>query len=116
MSDKIDLIYDLLKTEREESSNFRREVRDSHKETDQRLAKLEAQGEVQNQQLAEHMRRTEVLESLHMSNESKIEEHSDRIEKLEAPGEALSMFKKWIIAVGGVAGALVAVAKFIGLF
>lgn len=116
MSDKIDLIYDLLREHRADTAEFQREVRDSHKKSDERLAKLEAQGEVQNQQLAEHMRRTEVLEDLHMSNEAKIGVNRQRIEKLEEPKKALSLLKKWIIGTGAVSGALVAIAKFIGLF
>jgi hypothetical protein len=116
MSDKLDLIYDLLKADREEASDFRKEVRDSHKKTDDRLSKLEAQGEVQNQQLAEHMRRTEVLEDLHMSNEGKIGANSERITKLEEPRKALSLMKRWFLGAGAVAGAAVAIAKFMGLF
>lgn len=114
--DKLDLIYDLLKADREEASDFRKEVRDSHRKTDDRLSKLELQGEVQNQQLAEHMRRTEVLEDLHMSNEGKIGLNTKRIEVLEEPGKALSLVKKWILGTGAVAGALVAIAKLMGLF
>jgi hypothetical protein len=80
MSDKLDLIYDLLKQDREEASDFRREVRSSHQRTDERLqkietetterlAKIEALDEVQNTQLAEHMRRTDILEELHKIKE-----------------------------------------------
>lgn len=116
MSDKLDLIYDLLKADREEASDFRKEVRESHKDTGERLTQLEAQGNVQNQQLAEHMRRTEVLEDLHMSNEGKIGAHETRIVKLEEPGKALSLVKKWILGTGAVAAALGAIAKFMGLF
>lgn len=116
MSDKIDLIYDLLREHKADTAEFQKEVRESHKKSDERLAKLEAQGEVQNQQLAEHMRRTEVLEDLHMSNEAKIGVNRERIDKLEAPGKALSLVKKWIIGTGAIAGALAAIAKFMGLF
>ena len=116
MSDKLDLIYDLLKADREEAATFRKEVRESHKETGERLTKIEALDEVQNQQLAEHMRRTEVLENLHMSNEGKIGANTGRIEKLEEPGKALSLVKKWFLGAGAVAGAAVAIAKFMGLF
>lgn len=115
-NDKIDLIYDLLKSDREEAADFRKEVRQAHKDTEERLTKIEALDEVQNQQLAEHIRRTEVLEALHMSNEGKIGVHENRITKLEEPGKALSLVKKWILGTGAVAGALVAIAKFMGLF
>lgn len=116
MADKTDLIYDLLKAEREESSDFRKEVRESHRETAERLAKLEAQSEVQNQNLAEHMRRTDILEDLHLSNEAKIGVISGRVDSLEEPKKALKLIIKWIVSVGAVSTALVAIIKFFGLF
>lgn len=120
MANKTDLIYDLLKTDREEAADFRKEVRESHKEvstklnniqleTADRLSKIEALDEVQNIQLTEHMRRTDILEKLHLDNQH-------RIKKLEEPKLAMSQVKKWVLAAGAVAGALVAIAKFIGMF
>jgi len=116
VSNKLDLIYDLLKADREDGAAFRKEVRESHKDTGDRLSKLETQGEVQNQQLAEHIRRTEILESLHMSNEGKIGLHEDRIIKLEEPAKVVSVLKKWVIGASAVVTAIVTIAKFIGLF
>ena len=101
MSDKIDLIYDLVKSDREESAEFRKEVRDTNKQVDERLVLIEAG-------LAEHMRRTDLLEDLHKDNAS-------RIQKLEEPVKALSTFKKVMVWFGAVAGAIVAIAKLIGL-
>lgn len=120
MSDKIDLIYDLLKQDREEASDFRREVRDSHRDTadklnklesstSERLAKIEATNETQNTQLEEHMRRTDILEDLHRDNEK-------RIVKLEEPRKTWGVIKKWLLGAGAVAGALLAISKFLGLF
>jgi hypothetical protein len=118
--EKIDLIYDLMKQDREESADFRKEVRQSHvnhgerlqkieTETTERLAKIEALDEVQNQQLAEHMRRTDILEELHRDN-------SKRIQMLEEPGKVVKTLKKWLLGLGAVAGAAVAISKFLGLF
>lgn len=124
MSDKLDLIYDLLKSDREDAAEFRKEVRESHKKTDdrlqkietetsERLTKIEALDEVQNQQLAEHIRRTNILEDLHKDNEK-------RIVKLEEPAKIKKTIKEYLITSGKVAGALVAVgsaiAYFMGLF
>lgn len=116
MSEKLDLIYDLLKSDREEASDFRKEVRESHRDTGERLGKLEHNSQVQNSQLQEHMRRTEILEDLHVSNEGKIGVNSHRIEKLEEPRKVIGVLKKWVLGVGGVAGAAVAIARLLGLF
>ena len=124
MSDKTDLIYDLLKTDREEATDFRKEVRASHKETgeklsklstetSERLTKIEATNTVQNQQLDEHMRRTDILEDLHRDN-------LQRIVVLEEPAKLRKSLREKIIIAGKVAGALVAIcgaaAYFLGLF
>lgn len=116
MSDKLDMIYDLLKADREEAADFRKEVRESHKDTGERLTTLEAQGQVQNQQLGEHMRRTEILEDLHGINASRIDGHDEKIAELEKPRMVFSTLKKWILGAGALAGALVAIAKFTGMF
>lgn len=124
MNDKIDLIYDLLKQDRSEAADFRKEVRDSHNRTDEkltkietetseRLSKIEGTTQVHNEQLAEHMRRTDILESLHRDNEA-------RIIKLEEPGKFRAYMRKHIIIIGKIAGALMAIggaiAYFMGLF
>ena len=51
-----------------------------------------------------------------MSNEGKIGVHEERINKLEEPGKALSLVKKWILGAGALSAALAAIAKFMGLF
>lgn len=120
MSDKIDLIYDLLKQDREEASDFRKEVRQAHKKTDEklqkietetseRLSKIESLDEIQNSQLAEHIRRTNVLEELYTDSES-------RITKLEEPAKLAKAAKKWILGVGALSGSILAVCKLLGLF
>ena len=114
--DKIDMIYDLLKADRDEASDFRKQVREAHITTKSSIVKLEAQGEIQNQQLSEHMRRTEVSDSLHMSNEGKSGVHENRIVKLEEPAKVMIVLKKWLIGLGAVTGSTVAIAKFLGLF
>jgi hypothetical protein len=119
VSDKIDLIYDVVKTEREESSEFRKEVRETnHKveekltkieiETNDRLSRIEALDQVQNQPLADHIRRTEILEDLHRENEK-------RIQILEVPGITLSTLSRWVGWLSVIGGAIYGALKLIGL-
>ena len=119
VSDKIDLIYDMIKTEREESSEFRKEVRENNRkveeklakieiETNDRLSKIEALDQIQNQQLADHIRRTEILEDLHRDNEK-------RIQILEAPGVTLTTLGIWIGWASAVSGAIYGLLKLTGL-
>lgn len=119
-NDKLDMIYDLIKQGREESSDFRKEVRESHKstgeklnkiqtDTSERLSSIEATNTIQNQQLDEHMRRTDMLETLHKDNE-------ERIIVLEEPGKVRSKLKKWILGLGACAAALVAIGRLLGLY
>jgi hypothetical protein len=117
VSDKIDLIYDIIKEEKEESAEFRKEVREANSklqekltkieiETSERLSKIESLDEIQNQQLADHIRRTELLEQLHKDNEK-------RIESLEVPARTLTTMAMWAGWISAVAGAVYAIINFI---
>ena len=119
VSDKIDLIYDIIKSEKEESAEFRKEVRDANRrvdeklakieiETSERLSKIEVLDHIQNQQLSEHMRRTDLLEGLHKDNEK-------RIKTLEIPATTLAMLGKWTAWIVAASGAVMAIMKLIGM-
>ena len=71
----------------------------NHETTDRRLDSIDMN-------LAEHMRRTDVLEQLHRDNQ-------DRIHKLEEPVKAISMIIKWVLTAGSVAGAIYAISKVV---
>ncbi len=116
MSDKLDMIYDLLKQDRKEASGFRKEVRDSSKATSERLTALEASSQIQNQQLATHIKRSNILEEMHGDNAKRIDGHDDQIAELEKPKIVMSVLKKWIVGTGTIAAAIVGIAKLIGLF
>jgi hypothetical protein len=109
MEDKSDMIYDLLKEQRQDVAQFRKEVKDSHIEIAERLTRIEVLDEEQNKQLAEHIRRTDLLEGLYKQT-------AERVSKLEEPAVVRSTLKKWLIGVGAVAGAIASIAKFTGLF
>lgn len=113
--DKSDLIYDLLKDHRDDFSEFSKEVREAQRATDEKLAKIqvdtseklakiEALDEVQNQQLAEHIRRTDILEKLHVDNQK-------RIERLEKPAETIKTVGKWIAGLVAFATGIAAIVK-----
>jgi hypothetical protein len=120
MSDKIDLIYDLLKQDREEASDFRREVRQAHEKTDEklqkiqtetseRLSKIESLDEIQKSQLAEHMRRTDTLEKMYSDSHV-------RIAKLEEPVKLAKVASKWMLGLGALCGSVLTIFKLLGLF
>lgn len=86
MSDRIDLIIKLIEEQKEN--------------TDDRLRNID-------KNLAEHMRRTDILEQLHRDNQA-------RIAMLEEPGKALKFIKKTAIYVSVVAGSVLTVLKLLG--
>ena len=117
MSDKIDLIYDMVKNEREESSEFRKEIREVNRkveeklakieiETNDRLSKIEVLDQIQNKQLADHIRRTEILEDLHKDNEK-------RIQILEIPRTTLITVGGWIGWLSAISGTVYGLLKFL---
>jgi hypothetical protein len=87
----------------------------SHRDTLEELSKIKDKqvehGEVllrNTLSLEEHMRRTEVLEELHM--------HDKKIIELEKPQIAVKFIFKWIVGLGAFSGAIITIAKFMGLF
>lgn len=116
MGDKLDMIYDLLKQDREDASDFRKEVRDSHKDTGERLSVLEIQGQVQNQQLQEHIAGVQTLKKLHLDNVKRIEKSEIQIEELKRPAIAMSVLKKWLIGAAAIVTAIATIAKVFGVF
>ena len=123
MSDKIDLIYDLLKQDRQEAAEFRKEVRESHRETGEQLVKIETLQDIHNDQLKEHMRRTEIAEKRIDDIGDKLKECDElhntvegRLKTLEEPKIVKKYIKKFILGAGAIAGSLVAIAKFFEVF
>lgn len=60
-----------------------------------------------DENLAEHMKRTDVLEQLHKDNQK-------RIETLEKPREFLEMLKKIIGYIAAIAGGIMVILKLFG--
>jgi len=116
MSDKLDMIYDLLKNDRKEAGEFRKEVRDSHKKTDDRLTKLEIQGEAQNISLDKHIEGVKTLKQLHLDNVSRIKTIENDVVVLREPAKVMSVLKKWLLGAATVATAIITISKLMGLF
>jgi hypothetical protein len=81
--DKLDLIVD--------------RIEDLKDNTEKRLESIDLN-------LAEHMRRTDVLEQLHRDNEK-------RILQLEEPRKALLLLKNVVLYIAALAGAIITVMK-----
>lgn len=86
MKDQTDLIIKLIEEQKEG--------------TEQRLDSID-------ENLREHMRRTDVLEQLHRDNQ-------DRIQSLEEPRKALLLIKNVLIYVSVTSGAILGVLKLLG--
>jgi len=85
MKDKIDLVIKLI--EEQKGS------------TDKRLDSID-------DNLREHMRRTDVLEDLHRDNQI-------RIQTLEEPRKALALIKKSALWISAISGAILIISKLI---
>jgi hypothetical protein len=84
--DKLDLVVD--------------RIDDLKESTDKRLESID-------KNLAEHMRRTDILEQLHKDNQK-------RIHMLEEPKKALLLIKSAAMYVAAIAGAVLTVLKLLG--
>lgn len=86
MADKIDLVI--------------QRIDDLKESSDKRLDLIDAN-------LAEHMRRTDVLEQLHRDNQT-------RIQHLEEPRKALLLIKNVLIYISVTTGSILGVLKLLG--
>jgi len=84
--DKLDLIVD--------------KIDNNQKHVEHRLDKID-------ENLFEHMRRTDVLEKLHMDNQ-------DRIQSLEEPRKAIVFIKNAVLFIGAIAGSVYTIIKLFG--
>lgn len=121
MSDRNDIIFDILKEMRDDAKSDRKEASIWRMKTDERLSSIDKIAATQTEQLKEHMRRTEIAEKRLDSLGDKINAHSDvhesverRISTLEQP-LAVKTVIKWIVACGAVAGAIVTIMKLLDL-
>jgi hypothetical protein len=84
--DKLDLVVD--------------RIDDLKESTDKRLESID-------KNLAEHMRRTDILEQLHRDNQQ-------RIAMLEEPRKALILIKQVALWISAICGCILAVLKMLG--
>lgn len=86
-----------------------KEVREEQKDQSKSLTKLEVDVARNADDLKDHMRRTDILEGLHLSNQT-------RIETLEEPTKVRKYIIKRVLIIGSIAGAIVAIAKAFNVF
>ena len=98
MPGKDELMLELLK-----------EVRSDQKEHSNILIKMQVDVKKNKDDLEEHMAQTRAVRELVLVHK---EEFDARIEKLEEPRKAFSLLKKYIIGLGAVATAALAILKF----
>ena len=112
MSDKTDIIYDMLKDmaskqdhDREKASEWREKISEWSARTDQRMANLEddmkehIEGVVQNRNAI-----------------SSLDNHLDeRLLPLETPAIARQQLKKWVLGAGALAAALMTILKLLDM-
>jgi hypothetical protein len=116
--DKVDLkiIFDLLK-----------EVREDQKQQGQELAKqgahienmaadvceLKASVSKNTEDIAHHIKRTDLLQELHQENQAKIEKSEARLDKLEEPVKAKEWIKQHIITISAIVTAVASAVAFL---
>ena len=97
MSDKIDIIYDMLKR-----------IEDKNDDQTERLIRLESEVENNAKDLKYHIKRTDLLEALVKKVKH---EFQSRIEELEVPRKTIGNLKKALIWGGSVCAAIFSIYK-----
>lgn len=105
MTDKLDLIYDLVKT-----------INEKQDQQSERLVKLELNSDRNTEDLEHHIKRTDLLEAKLEKDVANLKAAVDkRFEELEQPKKSISFIGKIIVWAGGVAGGVIGVIKLISV-
>mgnify|MGYP001564770652 FL=1 len=111
----MDIILDLLKEVREDQKEHGKELSKQSaylENMDIDVKELKANVSRNTEDIAHHIRRTDMLEALHKDNQISIEQGAKRISKLEEPGKAIAWFKKHLVVVTGVIAAIASILAF----
>lgn len=120
MTDKVDLIYDLLKEHKSDTAEFQKQVREDQKELKETSEKHKEetkswQDDTSNRLDAIEKDLREHKEGV-INNRKLLQIQDERLQLLEEPKKVFNTLKKWFVGLGAIAGAAVAIAKFFGLF
>ena len=109
MTDKTDIVIELVKGLRDDAREHRTEMRDHQKEsknwhlhTNDRLTAIEID-------LREHKEGV-------IQNRSVITKVVKRLDVVEEPSKVISVLKKWLLGAAAVAAAIITISKLMGLF
>lgn len=112
----MDILLDLLKEVREDQKEHGKELskQSAYLEgMDADVKELKSTVSKNTEDIAHHIRRTDILEKLHKDNQAKIAQGERRLDKLEEPGKAIEWLKKHIIAISGVIAAIASILVFL---
>lgn len=112
---ELDLLLDLLKEVREDQKQHGKELskQSVYLETmDADVKELKTTVSKNTDDIAHHIRRTDILEALHKDNQAKIERSEERLDKLEEPVKAKAWVKAHIVSIISV---LTAIASIVAL-
>ena len=112
---EMEILLDLLKEVREDQKNHGKELAKQSaylENMDSDVKELKASVRQNTDDIAHHIKRTDMLEELHKDNQRKIELGEARLEKLEEPIKAKAWIKAHIVAILGVVGTIATILAF----
>lgn len=110
------MLYDLLQEVREDQKQHSRELykQSAYLENmDSDVKELKTTVGRNTEDIAHHIRRTDILQDLHKDNQRKIEMSEARIDKLEEPIKAKEWVKKNVIAISAIITTLISIAALL---
>lgn len=113
---EIDIILDLLKEVREDQKEHGKELnkQSAYLQTmDADIKEIKPVVAKNTEDIAYHIRRTDLLQDLHIDNQKRIEMSEQRIEKLEVPVKAKEWVKNHLVTISAVVTALASMAAFL---
>lgn len=113
---ELKIILDLLKEVRDDQKKHGTELAKQSaclENMDADFKELKATVRENTDDIAHHIKRTDILEALHKDNQKKIDLNEERLDKLEEPIKAKEWIKKYMITISAVITALVSIAALV---
>jgi hypothetical protein len=110
------IVFELLKEVREDQKKHGTELAKQSaylENMDSDVKQLKGEVAQNTKDLAHHIKRTDILETLHRDNQKKIELSETRLENLEEPVKAKEWLKKHVVTIVSVVTAIASIVALI---
>jgi len=116
MTDKTDLVVELIKGLKEDQKSHREETKEWNNKFDDRMGRLETDMKIHIEGVNQNRTKNEQQDMDILDLNSKHLTNAERLDKIEEPGRVRGFIKNRVLQLGGLAAAILVIIKFVEYF